>query len=349
MKAQIQNILVIQTAHAGDIIMSTPLFEGLRQLYPEAGIDVVVNHRHAGILANNPHIRKVLGLRKRGKKISNLFGLVRRIRRTPYDLALSMQIHMSSSLMMYLGGIRTRVGSSRQRLLTHRVAFPPGIHIREKAGMLLESLGKGPFYLQTKLYPSDGDRAHAQQYLLSNGRFRLGVAPGSDKLTRRWPADYFIKLLSALPDRVDVYLIGSDPCDAALSDDILKQSTGAGLINTTGKLSLLQSAALIDELDLLLCHDSPPLHVGNAMRTNVFAIFGPTVRDSGSYPFRDGDLLIETELPCRPCSRQDGRKCPEKHFRCMRDITPGRVLREIVTFIEGKRPGADPHGLVPAD
>ncbi len=326
-----KNILVIQTAFIGDIIMSTPLFSMLKKAYPDAEIDVVVNSRHTSILSNNPYIRNVFGFNKSTNKIRNLVKLIRVIRKNRYDLAVSMQIHLSSTLMMGLGGIKKRVGSSRQKLLTHPVVFHPGMHIREKAAMLVRALKEDNYDMQTQLYPSASDRNTANQYLRNNKQFRLGIAPGSVWETKKWPKEYYLEAIAALISEADVYLIGGKD-DLRLCDEIINRTPGGNVINTAGKLSLLQSAALIDQLDLLLCNDSAPLHMANAMNTPVFAIFGPTVKKFGCYPYQDNDKMIEIDLYCRPCSKHGGNICPEGHFRCMKDIRPERVVREVLAF-----------------
>jgi len=99
---------------------------------------------------------------------------------------------------------------------------------------------------------------------------------------------------------------------------------------------VLESAALIATVDLMLTNDSAPLHIANAVQTDVFAIFGPTVRRFGCYPFREHDKMLEVDLYCRPCSKHGGRRCPEKHFRCMRDIQPAFVFEEIMAYFRGK-------------
>jgi heptosyltransferase II len=330
-----KSILLIQTAFIGDIIMSTPLFSMLKKAYPDAEIDVVVNSRYTSILSNNPYIRNVFGFNKSTNKIRNLVKLIHVIRKNRYDLAVSMQIHLSSTLMMVLGGIKKRVGSSRQRLLTHPVTFSPGMHIREKAAMLVRALKDDHYDLQTQLYPSSSDIERAIQYLRNNKHFKLGIAPGSVWETKRWPKEYYIEAISALIREADIYLIGG-PDDIALCDEIVKNIPAINIVNTAGKLSLLQSAALIDKMDLLICNDSAPLHMANAMKTPVFAIFGPTVKKFGCYPYQENDKMIEIDLYCRPCSKHGGNICPEGHFRCMKDIMPERVVREVLAFMGEK-------------
>lgn len=329
MNPPVKKVLVIQTAFIGDIIMSTPLFKGIRQACPDAEIDVVVNSRYAHLLANNPYISRVMDFDKSRRKLWNLFKLIRTIRKNHYDVALSMQIHLSSSLMMFLGGIRKRIGFPRQALITHPVEAVPGLHIRERAGLLLNRLQEGTYDLQTQLFPSLRDEEVAGQFLRDTGKFRLGIAPGSVWETKKWPKDYYMEVIRQLAGTVEIYLIGGGPDDISLCKEIVERTAARFIYDTSGKLTLLQSTALIARLDLLLCNDSAPMHMANAVKTNVLAIFGPTVRQFGCYPYQPGDRLIDIELYCRPCSKHGGNTCPEGHFRCMKDILPDRIVAEI--------------------
>ena len=339
-KGPVKNVLAIQTAFIGDLVMTTPLLAGLKNIYPNAAVDLVVNSGYTSLVANNPSVRHVYGFDKSKNKVINLLRLIRVIKNGRYDLAVSMQRHLSSSLMMFLGGINKRVGSSKQWMLTHPVVFPKGIHTREKAGMLLKEICDGDYNLQTRLYPSESDKKAAERVLTDSGRFRLGVAPGSVWETKKWPKEYYIETIKKLGGEVDVYLIGGGQQDTDLCHEIVKELAGQQIINLAGQLSLLQSAALIGQLDLLLCNDSAPLHMANAMQTPVFAIFGPTVKQFGCYPYQPHDKMIEIDLYCRPCARHGGNKCPEGHFRCMKEITPKHVIMTIRQFIQDKQDGA---------
>ena len=66
------------------------------------------------------------------------------------------------------------------------------------------------------------------------------------------------------------------------------------------------------------------------------AIFGPTVKEFGFYTFRENDRLLEVNLHCRPCGKHGGRYFPERHFKCMKLVTPEMVLSAVDSMIESK-------------
>ncbi|MBC7186037.1 MAG: glycosyltransferase family 9 protein, partial [Calditrichaeota bacterium] len=80
---------------------------------------------------------------------------------------------------------------------------------------------------------------------------------------------------------------------------------------------------------VLVCNDSAPLHLGVAVGTPVVAVFGPTVTDFGFGPLGKGHVVIERELPCRPCAIHGGRKCPIGTHECMTGIAGEEVYRAV--------------------
>ena len=88
-----------------------------------------------------------------------------------------------------------------------------------------------------------------------------------------------------------------------------------------GRLALLETAAAMDYCTLVVSNDTGLMHLAAARKRKVLAIFGSTVKEFGFFPYGTESHVVETPgLPCRPCSTIGLPKCPEGHFRCMKDI-----------------------------
>jgi heptosyltransferase-2 len=337
MKNSVNKILVIQTAFIGDVIMSTPIYKGLKKIYPEASIDVLVAKQNRMILTNNPNIRKIYTIDKKNifSKYVQLVRLIFICINNHYDLAISLQIHFTNSILMLLSGIKIRIGSRRQKLLTDSVLFPKGIHMIERIGKLLQYLKLQEYDLTTELFPSGEDKKNAETFVLRNENRKIGMAPGSVRVTKKWPPEYFHELIKSLPDNFDIYLFGSKE-EIVMCTQIIPENCKKNIILVAGKCSILQSAALIKKMDLMLTNDSAPLHISNAMDTPVFAFFGPTVKRFGCYPYREKDKILEVDIACRPCRKHGGNSCVLGHFRCMKDIKPEEILKLIKDFFYEK-------------
>ncbi len=194
------------------------------------------------------------------------------------------------------------------------------------------------FPSQTELFWNDSIQANADslfhQYILE-GEKVIGMAPGSIWNTKRWLPEYFVEVIRKLYKKgIKTILLGGNE-DAELCQQIADKAD-SNAINLAGKLSILGSAAFIKKLPLLLTNDSAPLHLANAVQTDVIALFGPTITSFGFAPFRENDIVLETNLECRPCGKHGHHKCPLKHFDCMKMIFPDTVFDTIIQALENK-------------
>ena len=336
-----KKILVIQTAFLGDVILTTPFIRALNITFPKSEIDILTIPGTSILFRENLFINKILHFNKRKffNRIFSFISLIYKIRKERYDLAISIQSSLTSSFFMLLGNIPIRLGFSRQKLLTMSVPHTKGLHKIEKILRLMEPFTDAKFDIQTELFWTSNEEKKAEQTIeesIKDHKYVVGVAPGSIWATKRWPLEYFSELVNHLEKaNIKIILIGGKE-DNSLCNNIITTSNSDAL-NLAGELTVLESAALIRKLDLMITNDSAPLHMANAVKTDVIAFFGPTVRRLGFYPFRENDKIIEVDLPCRPCGRHGGNKCPERHFRCMKEIKPEMVFDKIIAHLSQKR------------
>lgn len=337
-----KKILVIQTAFLGDVILSTPFFRALAQVFPDAQVDALTVPQTKIVFRHLPGVRRVWTMDKGSliRKTADLFRLVRGLRAERYDAAFSLQLHATSSFLMAASGIRTRIGFRRQKGLTHPVAPPKGLHMRRRYLTLLSPFTERTFDDRTELRWSAAEDSAAEAViapLRRAGGALVGLAPGSVWPTKRWPETHYAALARLLSAEGMALVAVGGPEDRGLCASVL-EGTGSRSLNCAGALSVLESAAVLGRLDALVTNDSAPLHMADAAGTDVIAIFGPTVRRFGCAPWRPGDEILEQDLACRPCSRHGGRRCPEGHFRCMLDTTPEAVAERVRLHIGSARP-----------
>ncbi len=72
------------------------------------------------------------------------------------------------------------------------------------------------------------------------------------------------------------------------------------------------------------------MHTATAVDVPVIAFFGSTVKEFGFTPYNFKNLILENNsLSCRPCTHIGRNSCPEKHFKCMKDITPQSAFEKL--------------------
>ncbi len=330
----VRKILFIQTAFIGDVILSTPLPRALKAIFPDAVIDMVLIPQTELIYRNNPHIRNIYTYNKRQKnnRWLSFWSLIWKLRSKHYDLAVSVHVSFTSSIIMLLSGSNERLGYPRQLFTTLSIHLEKACPVVKRSLKLLSAFTDQTFDHQTELFIESSEYQKVDEFLLKHRMSEqtlIAVAPSSVWETKKWPWEYFAELIAMLDKQgYKCILIGSADEQNLCEQIILKSKTQA--LNCAGVFSLMGSAALIQRCKLLICNDSSPLHLANAVKTPVLAFFGPTVKRFGFFPYQACDRVLELDLPCRPCGKHGSNRCPLGHFRCMKDISPLQALEQIL-------------------
>jgi heptosyltransferase-2 len=339
-------ILVIQTAFLGDVILTLPLMQAIKDTVPAAQVWALVIPSTAEALAGHPAVTGCLVYDKKGKQRGfSAFGhMVGRVRHECFDLALIPHRSLRSALLPFLAGIPRRIGfwgSPGFFLFTHRVSRRQEIHEVDRNLDLWRVLGHRPQLRPPGIYPRGDDRRRARDFLVSQSiseeQDLVGVAPGSVWPTKRWLPEGFARVIRDLREKTEaqIVLLGSS-ADRALCLRIARQA-GGEIPVAAGELTLLPAAALMERCRLVLSNDSAAAHLAAAVGRPVVAIFGPTVPEFGYSPFGQGHVIVQAQANCRPCGRHGGRRCPQKTFHCMTQITSQQVLDAVVGVLEREK------------
>ena len=140
-----------------------------------------------------------------------------------------------------------------------------------------------------KLYPQDKDIKISKEL---KSKPYVCISPASVWFTKQFPKEKWISLIDNIPPQYNIYLLGG-PSDTGLAQEIKSASKHAGLKDLSGKLSFLQSAALMRDAVMNYANDSAPLHFASAMHAPVTAVFCSTVPAFGFGPVRDNGKIIE--------------------------------------------------------
>jgi len=312
-----QKILIIQTAFIGDVILATPLIETLRLQFPNSKIDFLVKNGNQNLLINHPNLNIVLAFDK-SKKIKSLLALLKEIRKEKYDLAINLQRFFSSGLLTAFSGAKDKRGFKKNPLsflftksFDHTVNN--GLHEVERNSALIEDLCKKPFK-SPKLYPSASDFDKISSF---QSKSYYCIAPSSVWFTKQAPKSVWIKTIHSIKDKnAIIYLIGGSE-DFNLCEEISFEIKNIEVKNLAGKLSLMESAALIKGAIRTFVNDSGPLHLASAMNAPVTVYFCSTSPSFGFGPLSDDSEIIEVKnLSCKPCGLHGYKSCPKGHFEC---------------------------------
>lgn len=327
------NIVIIQTAFIGDVILCSSLIESLKSNGHR--VSIVVRPEASNLFESDPGITDVFVFDKKGKDrgLTGLYYLAKKIRSTKYDVALVPHRSFRSALLVWLCRIPERIGflnSAGSWLFTVKTEYDSSIHEIERNHSLANSIGISGKPPNPVIHITQNDVETAKRTLedagITDDDMIVGFGPGSKWFTKQWGTENYRELARLLLKQYQCKIIcfgGNGEFD--LGSRIEEQNRDK-IKNFIGKLTLRESAAVLKRTALVIANDNGFMHLAAATGTPVVAIFGATVPGFGFSPWGDNNTIIEKDLYCRPCGIHGSNRCPEKHFRCMKEIDPVQVL-----------------------
>ncbi len=314
-------LLVVAPNWIGDALMAQPLLARLREMLPQARIDVLAPAWVAPVVRRMPEVSGVIETAfEHGKlRLRERWKLGRTLMVLGYSQAIVLPNTWKSALVPFFADIPIRsgyVGESRYGLLNllyrkQREREPMATHYAR--------LAEKP-QAEIKL-PLPDPRLTVDAQSAQRTRERLGIAqpyavfcPGAEYgPAKRWP--YFKELAQRMA--MPVLLLGS-----------AKEREQAASIsgrNLAGETTLDEAIDLIAGAQLVVANDSGLMHVAAALGRPQVALFGSS-SPKHTPPLSDKARVIWLGIECSPCY---ARECPLGHFRCMKEMSVERVLGEI--------------------
>lgn len=331
-------ILIIHTAFIGDIVLSTPLIKKLKDAYPKAELTYLTTPVGASILRNNPHISHIIEYDKRGehKGLVGLWAIGKKLRIEAYNIVITPHRYFRSSFLTWLTGAPVRRGydnAAGKFFYTEKIHYDKNKHEVEKLLSFVKKDEKKRYEIE--VFPGTFEKERADEIFKNINKKIVVIAPGSKWFTKRWPTEYFREVIKKLEKREDTVVVVVGGKEERLLNIPLAEKS----IDLRGMTTLLELAEVIKRAAVILTNDSSPIHIASAFpNVRIIAIFGPTTKDLGFFPWsKNSEVLQVEDLECRPCSLHGGDSCPKKHFKCMVDIKPEVVLERIENVLEKEK------------
>ena len=351
-----QKILVVQTAFIGDVVLATALLETLHQQYPQAAIDVVVRKGNESLFNEHPFINELIVWDKKQDKYLNWLSILKKIRAKHYDVLINLQRFAATGLWTVLSNANTTIGFDKNPfsfLFTHKVKHDVtgnGVHEINRNHALISSLGALPLAMP-KLYPTKSDYEKVKLYQAEK---YITIAPASVWFTKQFPLTAWVSLINELKFEGPIYILGGS-ADKDLGDKIINEvvslhskafnatsttsnnsSASIKIINLSGELGFLASAALQQKAVLNYVNDSAPMHFCSAVNAPVVAIYCSTIPAFGFGPLSTNSFVVEiqTQLACRPCGLHGKKQCPLGHFNCAQTIENAQLIAPLLQMAQ---------------
>jgi len=299
-----KNILVINFGGIGDEILFLPTLSTLKKVYPNAKITLCLEPRSKSVTQLTDVIDDIIPVDIKGKhKYFELLKFLFKVRFSNFDLVLSSGGNKFISMLLFLTGIKTRIGyytgELSKKLLTHTVPLNKNQYAVNMYHDLVSVLTDVKTELPEIKVEDEGKEPNS--VLIHPGVSLMSIRKN---IVKTVPATVWADVIKELIARgKKVYLAGGpDDKDCInIIIDSLKDLSSEQFVNLYGKTkNLLDLAKLIKKAEVLICSDSAPMHVGVGVGTRTLAIFGPT-DEKKLIPQNDNFVAVKTNCDCRPC------------------------------------------------
>jgi len=363
-------ILLIRPDHLGDLILTTPVLDALKEHAPDVHITMMIGPWSSEVVARHPAIDRLItcpfpGFQRVAQKplapYTLLLQTAQQLKRANYDLAINLRPDFWwGAALIYLAGIPRRIGYAIQPgkpFLTRALPFPEHEHATvsnlrlSSAG--LEAVGcvaldepYTPGQYPLRFVPTDEERRWVAERWEING---IGaevpivvIHPGTGAAVKLWRTEAWAHCANMLtrahtfPTQTHIVLTGG-PKELPMLEEIARDMQTRPLLITD--MTVGQLAAVLGRARLVLGVDSGPLHLAVAQETPTLQIFGPTdERIFGPWGAPERHIVIRATQKCAgcpviPCGRLDFGPEEVSEHPCVRLITEQQVEEVIASII----------------
>ncbi len=327
----------------GDVIHTLPALNALRTHYPNAQITWLVEEAAADIVMGHPALdRVILSRRKHWVRqlksrhwkagLKGLYGFIKTLRDTRYDMVIDFQTLLKSAAMVLLSKGKRKIGfakgmqhaeGSHLFYNEHIPAIDMEVHALKRGLLFLEAMGVPAPDVVYNLPIQHQERILISRILAQKGitgaRKLFCINPQATWETKLWDNAKFAELADELSKTcgADIVFTGGPQDSRAI--ETIRSKMKEPSVNLAGKTTLKTLAALYQCSDLLVTTDTGPMHLAAALNTLVVAIFGATA-PWRTGPFGDTCMVVRSNVACSPCFK---RTCPKTRNaeECMNTIS----------------------------
>lgn len=337
-----RNILAVRLDNIGDILMLGPALHAIKETSPEARITLLASPAGATAAPLLPWIDDVIVWRPVWQDVGGRmpfdpareYQLISLLAEHKFDAAIIFtsfsQTPHTPGYVCYLAGIPLRAGESKEfggsTLSTELRGAPDGMHQVERNLRLVEQLGFVVRERQLVVAISDEARAAVPALLESAGldprQPYILLHPGASAKARRYPVERFGAVAHLLTQRGWPVLVTGTEREQAMIETVSQLAPQVKCL--MGGTSLTEYAALVEQATLVVCNDTLPMHLADAVGTPEVVLFSGTDYESQWRPRLTPATLLRRDTVCHPCYLFE---CPIG-IPCL-DIPAGEVVEAI--------------------
>jgi ADP-heptose:LPS heptosyltransferase len=348
----IKNILIIKLAAIGDAILLIPLVRKLKNSFPEAKITFMCSDINRSIVEKIAYVDEVMNCKVYDFKNPVKFvSFVKQLRGVKYEVVIDAgQWERINAIITCFARKDYSIGFKTKGQVKHIMYDAIAEHSRTKHELenfmdLLIPLGIIPVSsrlpsdeLQLEFFLTKEDREFRDNFWRENqleDKLVLCFHPGCGEngKPREWHVDKYISLGNKLHEfNPDVRILITGTKHESELCLPLFEGVKEFAINTSGKYTLSQTAALVERSMLMVCSNTGMLHISTCVGTKTIGLHGPTNPQKWGAYSRNA-VVIQSDKFCSPClylGHDYGCSAPT----CMKHITADEVYVRVREVLE---------------
>jgi ADP-heptose:LPS heptosyltransferase len=294
-------ILIKQLGRIGDMICLSACFPLIKEILPDAEIDIITSKHNDIIVKNNPYINNSI---KYDKSFFNIFDTIFKIRSMKYDFYIDPKDHRSgeSRIFAKIAKAHVKVGFNEPGKHNFDISLDSAemnseLHFIERAMKAFKVLGFNESTVKIprpRLFPSEKAIDNAQKFI----DVTFGTEPYSvinistSSAVRQWNFENWIELINKTDLKERNIIISASPADYDDANKIVHSSKNAVLFKSK---SIEDLFPIIEQSAMVLTCDTSIVHIASGYNTPILALYlGLTGNFKKFSPLSDKQCLIFT-------------------------------------------------------
>lgn len=277
-----KKILLIRLKAIGDVIMATSSIRALRKAFPSAEIHFLTRAVNEPLLRNNPYLNQIRLYPDKPASFKKMLGFFLGLRRDRFDWVVDFEATPRSAWAALFTGASVRAGYAfRVRKWAFNHPVPKNLIRRFQGDIclsLVEFLGVAGDGNATEIFLGSEETTWADEYFskkeIASQSLRLGINPTGTWSSKRWPVAYWRELIPLIHGKLGIKpLVFWGPG----SEELVREITQGleDLVIVKPETTLLEAAAFVSRLDLLVGSDGTPQHMAQALGVKSLTLWGP--------------------------------------------------------------------------
>ena len=345
------SILIIKPSSLGDILHAFPAVKLIKETFPQARIDWLVNPSFAPILSYCDGVCDIIDFPRKelaspSKFFPFMIQLLGRLRSKNYDMVIDLQGLFRSAFFAKAAKSKTTAGFKNPReaiskiFYDIKIAVPPEmVHAVEKNAFIVSELLGIEYRVPLLNLPEITEYSapvnkNLNAFNIAQNDICIGVIPGARWESKKWPASFFSEIINTVCEKNNrcKFILSGAPSDISSAEKILAKTKSEKVFTMAGKTGTAELVELIRKCSAIVTNDSGPMHIAAALNIPVLAFFGPTLPEKTG-PYGKNHVILKSNTDCIGCLK---RYCPDKSYKCHNGIAPADAVNRLLELINHK-------------